>query len=152
MTVGYGQTEAAPLLTQTGVDDPIELRVGTVGRPIPGAQVKIIDPATGEPFVIQHADPRSFHIRTFSIDPSGSLLVAASIVDMNVRDGKDVRYVPAGLTVFRITERGTLQFVRKYDVELNGKFQWWTGFIDWAGGEGDGDRSRAIPPQPSSID
>ena len=48
MTVGYGQTEAAPLLTQTGVDDPIELRVGTVGRPLPGVKVKIVDPATGE--------------------------------------------------------------------------------------------------------
>ena len=44
MTVGYGQTEAAPLLTQTGVDDPLELRVGTVGRPLPGVEVKIVDP------------------------------------------------------------------------------------------------------------
>ena len=47
MTVGYGQTEAAPLLTQTGVDDPLELRVGTVGRPLPGVEVKIVDPETG---------------------------------------------------------------------------------------------------------
>lgn len=48
MTVGYGQTEAAPLLTQTRVDDPIELRVGTVGRPLPGVEVKIVDQATGQ--------------------------------------------------------------------------------------------------------
>lgn len=47
MTVGYGQTEASPLLTQTTVDDPMELRVGTVGRPLPGIQVKIVDPETG---------------------------------------------------------------------------------------------------------
>jgi fatty-acyl-CoA synthase len=47
MTVGYGQTEAAPLLTQTRVDDSMELRVGTVGRPLPDVQVKIVDPATG---------------------------------------------------------------------------------------------------------
>lgn len=48
LTVGYGQTEAAPLLTQTCVSDPIELRVGTVGRPLPGVSVKIVDPVTGE--------------------------------------------------------------------------------------------------------
>ena len=50
MTVGYGQTESAPLITQTTVDDPLELRVGTVGRPLPGVQVKIADPETGEEF------------------------------------------------------------------------------------------------------
>ena len=48
LTVGYGQTEAAPLLTQTTINDPVELRVGTVGRPLPGVSVKIVDPATGE--------------------------------------------------------------------------------------------------------
>ncbi len=48
MTVGYGQTEAAPLLTQTTVDDPMELRVGTVGRPLPGVEVKIVNPETGK--------------------------------------------------------------------------------------------------------
>jgi hypothetical protein len=29
-------------------------------------------------------------------------MVAASIVDMHVRDGDNIRYVPAALTVFRI--------------------------------------------------
>lgn len=47
MTIGYGQTEASPIVTQTRTDDPIELRVETVGRPIPGVEVKIVDPATG---------------------------------------------------------------------------------------------------------
>ena len=56
-------------------------------------------------------------------------MVAASIVDMSVRDGDNVRYVPAALTVFRIGNDGRLTFVRKYDVELGGKFQWWTGFV-----------------------
>jgi len=88
-----------------------------------------IDQRTGEPTVVQHADPQSYHIRTFSIDPSGRILVAASIVDMLVRDGNDVHHVPAALTVFRIADDGTLRFVRKYDVELGGKFQWWSGFV-----------------------
>jgi fatty-acyl-CoA synthase len=47
ITIGYGQTEASPLITQTRTDDAIELRVGTVGRPLPGLEVKVIDPATG---------------------------------------------------------------------------------------------------------
>ena len=88
-----------------------------------------INPATGEPTLIQNEDPQSFHIRTFSIDPSGRILVAASIVDMDVRDGDNVRHVPAALTVFRVGEDGKLSFARKYDVELGGKFQWWTGLV-----------------------
>jgi 6-phosphogluconolactonase len=88
-----------------------------------------INAATGEPTLIQNEDPHSFHIRTFSIDTSGRIMVAASIVDMNVRDGDNVRHVPAALTVFRIGEDGKLAIARKYDVELGGKFQWWTGFV-----------------------
>ncbi len=48
LTIAYGQTEASPVVTQTRVDDPTELRVETVGRPIPGIETKIVDPATGE--------------------------------------------------------------------------------------------------------
>ena len=47
ITIGYGQTEASPLITQTVTDDPIELRVGTVGRALPDVEVKIVDPETG---------------------------------------------------------------------------------------------------------
>ncbi len=42
----YGQTEASPCITQTRVDDPPELRISTVGRPLPGVEVKIVDPET----------------------------------------------------------------------------------------------------------
>jgi fatty-acyl-CoA synthase len=48
ITIGYGLTEASPVITQTRVDDPVERRVETVGRAIPGVQVKILDPETGE--------------------------------------------------------------------------------------------------------
>ena len=47
ITIAYGQTEASPVITQTRTDDPLELRVETVGRPLPGVEVKIVDPATG---------------------------------------------------------------------------------------------------------
>jgi fatty-acyl-CoA synthase len=47
ITIAYGQTESSPVITQTRTDDPIELRVTTVGRPLPHVEVKIIDPSTG---------------------------------------------------------------------------------------------------------
>lgn len=48
ITIAYGLTEASPVITQTRTDDPIELRVNTVGRLLPGVEVKLIDPSTGE--------------------------------------------------------------------------------------------------------
>ena len=48
ITIGYGQTEASPIITQTRFDDPIQLRVETVGRPLPDVEVKLVDPVTGE--------------------------------------------------------------------------------------------------------
>jgi fatty-acyl-CoA synthase len=48
IVIGYGQTEASSWITQTYPDDPLELRVSTVGRPLPNVEVKIIDPNTGE--------------------------------------------------------------------------------------------------------
>lgn len=47
MTIDYGQTEASPVITQTRTEDPLELRVQTVGRPLPGVEVKVLDPASG---------------------------------------------------------------------------------------------------------
>lgn len=47
VTIAYGQTEASPVITQTRTDDPLHLRVQTVGRPIPNIEVKLVDPETG---------------------------------------------------------------------------------------------------------
>ncbi len=47
ITSVYGQTESSPGITQTRTEDSIELRVSTVGRALPGAEVKIIDIETG---------------------------------------------------------------------------------------------------------
>jgi fatty-acyl-CoA synthase len=49
ITIGYGQTEASPLITQTRTDDSLELRVGTVGRVLPGIEARVVDPETGRP-------------------------------------------------------------------------------------------------------
>lgn len=43
----YGQTEASPCITSTRCDDPLEWKAMTSGRPIPGVEVKIVDPETG---------------------------------------------------------------------------------------------------------
>ncbi|MCD7035858.1 AMP-binding protein [Metabacillus sp. GX 13764] len=48
ITIAYGQTEASPVITQTRIHDSLERRVGTVGKAQPHAEVKIIDPLTGE--------------------------------------------------------------------------------------------------------
>jgi fatty-acyl-CoA synthase len=47
VTIGYGMTETSPVSTQTSPDDPLEKRVGSVGRVHPHVQVKIIDTISG---------------------------------------------------------------------------------------------------------
>jgi 6-phosphogluconolactonase len=86
-----------------------------------------IDPATGEPTAIQHIDTAGIHCRTFHIDPSGRLLVAAHIMGLPVRDGSTIRNVPAGLSVFRIAADGRLDFVRFYAVDVGDKTMFWMG-------------------------
>ncbi len=47
ITIVYGQTEASPGCTMSSTDDPLEVRVETVGRPLPEIECKIVDPETG---------------------------------------------------------------------------------------------------------
>jgi fatty-acyl-CoA synthase len=48
ITIAYGQTESSPVITQTRTEDPLELRVSTVGRVLPETEVRIVDVDTGE--------------------------------------------------------------------------------------------------------
>jgi fatty-acyl-CoA synthase len=48
ITIAYGLTEASPVTTMTTTDDPVEVRVATVGRALPNVEVSIRDPETGE--------------------------------------------------------------------------------------------------------
>jgi fatty-acyl-CoA synthase len=48
MTIMYGQTESSPVITMSGVDDSLELRVSTVGHACANTEVKIVSLETGE--------------------------------------------------------------------------------------------------------
>lgn len=92
--------------------------------------VYAIDARTGEPTLLQHADTHSFHVRTFSIDPTGRLLVTASIKALQRRTVDGVDLVPAALSVFRILGDGRLDFVRTIDVETSDSgMQYWMGMV-----------------------
>ena len=88
-----------------------------------------IDQSTGEPTLIQNIDGRGITLRTFALDPSGRMLVAASQIPLPVRDGATVKTLSAGLSVFRIGADGKLDFVRKYEVDAGGKNQFWSGVV-----------------------
>jgi fatty-acyl-CoA synthase len=46
ITIAYGQTESSPVITQTRTNDPLELRVETVGKALPHVEAKIVTPGT----------------------------------------------------------------------------------------------------------
>jgi fatty-acyl-CoA synthase len=47
LTIGYGQTESTPVVTMSATDDPVELRVSTVGKALPCTEMKIVSPLDG---------------------------------------------------------------------------------------------------------
>ena len=88
-----------------------------------------IDPATGEPTLIQHADTQGIFPRTFGIDATGRMLVAGNQEPGNIRDGEGMRRVVPSLVVFRIGDDGRLTFVRKHDHPDNGEVCFWIGVV-----------------------
>ena len=48
LTIGYGQTESAPVVTMSATDDPLELRVSTIGKALPCTEIKIASVLDGE--------------------------------------------------------------------------------------------------------
>ncbi len=47
IVIAFGQTESSPVMTMTRRDDPVKLRVASVGRLLPDIEGKIVDPETG---------------------------------------------------------------------------------------------------------
>jgi 6-phosphogluconolactonase (cycloisomerase 2 family) len=88
-----------------------------------------IDDKTGEPTLIQRADAHGFELRTFAMDPTGRVLIAASTTPMPLGDGSTVS---AGLSVYRMGAEGKLDFVRKYDADTSAGVQFWCGLLTMA--------------------
>jgi 6-phosphogluconolactonase (cycloisomerase 2 family) len=91
-----------------------------------------VNERTGEPTLIQTIDGRGIQLRTFAIDPTGKLLVAASIQPLLIRDGEKITNLSAGLTVYRVGADGKLTFARKYDVDTSTGTQFWSGMVTLA--------------------
>jgi fatty-acyl-CoA synthase len=117
VTICYGMTETSPVSTQTAPDDPLEKRVGTVGRVHPHVEVKVVDPADGR--VVPRGEPGELCTRGYSVmlgywedpertqeaidrgrwmhtgdlavmDPEGYVNIVGRIKDMVIRGGENV--------------------------------------------------------------
>jgi len=64
ITIAYGMTETSPVSFQSSRDDPLELRVSTVGRIQPHLEVKIVD-ALGK--VVPRGEPGELCTRGYSV-------------------------------------------------------------------------------------
>ncbi len=91
--------------------------------------VYALDEKTGQPTRLQHADIRGIAPRTFAIDASGRLLVAANLMPMLIAGDNGVKRVEAGLTVFTIGDEGRISFVRKYDIDTGDGQLFWMGMV-----------------------
>src|SRR4051794_29046873 len=65
VTICYGMTETSPVSTQTAADDPLEKRVGTVGRVHPHVEIKVVEPETGR--IVERGQPGEFCTRGYSV-------------------------------------------------------------------------------------
>lgn len=117
VTICYGQTESSPVITQTRVDDPLHLKVETVGRALPNLEVKIVDPDTGEevpPKVQGELCTRGYHVMMgyyknaeetsmaidsegwlhtgdlATMDEAGYVRVTGRLKDMIIRGGENI--------------------------------------------------------------
>lgn len=48
LTIGYGQTESTPVVTMSEMDDPVDIRVSTVGKSLPCTEMKIVSLLDGK--------------------------------------------------------------------------------------------------------
>jgi fatty-acyl-CoA synthase len=117
VSICYGMTETSPVSTQTRTDDPLELRVGSVGRVGPHVEVKVVDPETG--LVVERGATGELCTRGYSVmlgywgeaektaeaidaagwmhtgdlatmDDDGYLAIVGRIKDMVIRGGENV--------------------------------------------------------------
>jgi fatty-acyl-CoA synthase len=65
VTICYGMTETSPVSTQTGPDDTIDQRTGSVGRVHPHVEIRVVDPETAA--VVERGTSGEFCTRGYSV-------------------------------------------------------------------------------------
>ncbi|MGZ7067071.1 MAG: AMP-binding protein [Methanobacterium sp.] len=117
VTIVYGLTEGSPGFTQTSVDDPVEIKVETVGRKLPECEVKLVDPETGEdigPGTVGEICSRGYNVMKgyykmpdktaeaidedgwlhsgdlATVDEDGNYTIVGRIKDMIIRGGENI--------------------------------------------------------------
>jgi len=65
VSIAYGMTETSPVSTQTRADDDLDRRTATIGRVHPHLEIRVVDPATGEP--VDRGTPGEFCTRGYSV-------------------------------------------------------------------------------------
>jgi 6-phosphogluconolactonase (cycloisomerase 2 family) len=91
-----------------------------------------VNPQTGEPRLIQSADPQSLDVRMFALHPDGRSLVATSHEaegPIKRRRGNRIEIIPPRVVLFSIEPDGRLTFQYKQDVQTDGLFQLWCGDV-----------------------
>jgi fatty-acyl-CoA synthase len=128
ITVAYGITEASSWITMTLPEDPLELRVSTIGTALECNEVKIIDPITGEDLpaghqgelctrgflmIGYHAMPAAtaaaidqqgwFHAGDLGeMDEAGYIEITGRIKDVIVRDGIEIYPTELEETIYQL--------------------------------------------------
>jgi fatty-acyl-CoA synthase len=135
ITVGYGITETCSWVTMTRPEDPIELRVSTIGVPLECNELKVADPGTGEdlppatqgeictrgflmkgyykmPGATAAAIDRSgwFHTGDLGeMDQNGYVKVTGRLKDVIVRDGVEIFPVNLEEMIYKLPEVSEVQ-------------------------------------------
>jgi fatty-acyl-CoA synthase len=65
VTICYGMTETSPVSTQTEADDPLDKRVGSVGRVHPHVEIAIVDPE--KKITVGYGEPGELCTRGYSV-------------------------------------------------------------------------------------
>jgi fatty-acyl-CoA synthase len=135
ITVGYGITETCSWITMTHPEDPVELRVSTIGAPLACNEVKVVDPATGEdlpPDTEGEICSRGFLMKEYyrmpgataaavdregwfhtgdlgKMDEEGYARITGRLKDMIRRKGIDIRPVELEEVIYRLPDVSEVQ-------------------------------------------
>lgn len=93
----YGLTESSGCLTQTDIDEPDDLGFRTVGRPVPGIDLRIVARNTQD--VVAIGDVGELHARGYLITPGylgDEKKTAETIIDGWFHTGDLARMLPTG--------------------------------------------------------